>query len=258
MSTTYQAPAVKKAFEVLQLIASTNRGLGISELAKSLGISKGTVHGITSALEEVGVIIRNPFTKKYSLGYTLIELGKKGLSKIPLREAARRHMERLVEETDETVFLGILRDDHILIVDVAESNKELKITSPSGTKLSLTAGAAAKVFLAYTDEKRSLEYLRTKGLPKYTENSITDLDAYLEEIKNVRKQGFATDREEYLQGVNAVAALIRSHGPFLAAIWVVGFSSSITEDRMEYIIGRTIAAAGAISQDLAVREQGQP
>ena len=258
MSTTYQAPAVKKAFEVLQLIASTNRGLGISELAKSLGISKGTVHGITSALEEVGVIIRNPFTKKYNLGYTLIELGKKGLSKIPLREAARRHMERLVEETDETVFLGILRDDHILIVDMAESNKELKITSPSGTKLSLTAGAAAKVFLAYTDEKRSLEYLRTNGLPKYTENSITDLDAYLEEIKKVRKQGFATDREEYLQGVNAVAALIRSHGPFLAAIWVVGFSSSITENRMEYIISRTVAAAGAISQDLAVREQGQP
>ena len=112
--------------------------------------------------------------------------------------------------------------------------------------------------MAYTDEKRALEYLHTKGLPKYTENSITDLDAYLEEIKKVRKQGFATDREEYLQGVNAVAALIRSHGPFLAAIWVVGFSSSITEDRMEYIIGRTIAAAGAISQDLAVREQGQP
>jgi IclR family KDG regulon transcriptional repressor len=256
MSTTYQAPAVKKAFEVLQLVASTDRGIGISELAKTLGISKGTVHGITSALEEVGVIIRNPFTKKYNLGYTLIELGKKGLSKIPLREAARRHMERLVQETDETVFLGILRDDHILIVDMAESNKELKITSPSGTKLSLTAGAAAKVFLAYTDEKRALEYLHTKGLPKYTENSITDLDAYLEEIKKVRKKGFATDREEYLQGVNAVAALIRSHGPFLAAIWVVGFSSSITENRMEYIISRTVAAAGAISQDLAVREQG--
>ena len=257
MSTTYQAPAVKKAFEVLQLIASTDRGMGISELAKSLGISKGTVHGITSALEELGVIIRNPFTKKYNLGYTIIELGKKGLSKIPLREAARRHMERLVEETDETVFLGILRDDHIFIVDVAESNKELKITSPSGTKLSLTAGAAAKVFLAYTDEKRTLEYLRTKGLPKYTENSITDLETYLEEIKEVRKHGFAIDREEYLQSVNAVAALIRSNGPFLAAIWVVGFSSSITEDRMEYIIGRTVAAAGAISQDLAVREQGQ-
>ena len=257
MSTTYQAPAVKKAFQVLQLIAGTDRGMGISELAKNLGISKGTVHGITAALEEAGVIIRNPFTKKYNLGYTLIELGKKGLSKIPLREAARRHMERLVEETDETVFLGILRGDHILIVDAAESNKELKITSPSGTKLSLTAGAAAKVFLAYADEKKALEYLRTKGLPKYTENAITDLQTYLEEIKKVRKRGFATDREEYLQGVNAVAAPIQSHGPFLAAIWVVGFSSSITEDKMQHIIERTVAAAGAISQDLAVREQGQ-
>lgn len=253
----YQAPSVRKAFQVLHVIAGTDRGMGISELAKSLGISKGTVHGIAAALEEAGVIIRNPFTKKYSLGYTLIELGKKGFSKIPLREAARRHMERLVEETGETVFLGILRDDHIFIVDVAESNKELKITSPSGTKLSLTAGAAGKVFLAYTDGKKALAYLHTKGLTKYTENSITDLEKYLEEIKEVRKRGFATDREEYLQGVKAVAALIHTDGPFLAAIWVVGFSSSLTDDKMEHIIGRTVAAARAISQDLVVREQGQ-
>jgi IclR family KDG regulon transcriptional repressor len=252
----YQAPSVRKAFQVLQVIAGTDQRLGISELAKSLGISKGTVHGIAAALEEAGVIIRNPFTKKYSLGYTLIELCKKGLSRIPLREAARRHMERLVEETDETVFLGILRDDHIFIVDVAESNKELKITSPSGTKLSLTAGAAGKVFLAYTDEKRVLTYLHTKGLTRYTENSITDLEAYLEEIREVRKRGFATDREEYLQGVKAVAALIHTDGPFLAAIWVVGFSSSLTDDKMEYIIDKTTRTAEAISQDLTRKERG--
>jgi len=253
MSLQYQAPSVKKAFQVLTLISDSERGLGISELAKRLGISKGTVHGITSALEEVGALIRNPFSKKYNPGYAIVELGKKGLSRIPLREAARRHMEELVEDTEETVFLGILKDEHILILDVAESTKELKITSPSGTKMPLAAGATGKVFLAYMEEKRALRYLTANGLVKYTENSITDLDRYLQEIEEVREKGFATDREEYLQGVKAVAALIRTEGPVLAAVWVVGFSSSITDDKMGYIVERTRKAADAISQDLKRR-----
>ena len=239
----------------MTLISDTERGLGISELARRLGISKGTVHGITSALEEVGALIRNPFTKKYNPGYALVELGKKGLSRIPLREVARRHMEELVEETDETVFLGILKDDHIFILDVAESTKELKITSPSGTKIPLTAGATGKVFLAYMEGKSALRYLRARGLVKYTENSIIDLDRYLQEIEEVREKGFATDREEYLQGIKAVAALIRTERPILAAVWVVGFSSSITEDKMGYIVERTRKAADAISQDFKLREQ---
>ena len=53
MTAKYQAPAVKKAFQILKLIADTNQGLGISELAKALGISKGTVHGVTSILQAV-------------------------------------------------------------------------------------------------------------------------------------------------------------------------------------------------------------
>lgn len=66
---------------------------------------------------------------------------------------------------------------------MVESNKELRITSPSGTRFPLSAGATGKVFLAYMKEERTLEYLTTKGLVKYTDNTITDLDRYLREIK---------------------------------------------------------------------------
>ena len=252
----YQAPSVKKAFQILSSISEADKGLGISEMAKSLGISKGTVHGITSALEEIGVLMRNPFTKKFSLGYAIVEFGRKGLLRIPIREVARRHMEELVDETGETVFLGILRDHHIFILDVVESNKELKITSPRGTMIPLTAGAAGKVFLAYMDEKSALRYLTDKGLTKYTENSITDIDSYMREIREVKKRGFATDHNEYLQEVNAVATLIRTEGPLLAAIWVVGFSSSLKDDKMRDTIMRALSTADAISRDLKQRGWG--
>jgi len=253
MVRRYRAPSVIKAFQILRLIADNNRGLGISELAKRLGMSKGTVHGIMAALKEVGAITRDPITKRYNLGYTILELGNRGLSRIPLREVARRHMEGLMEETGESVFLGILNDHHILILDVVESNKELKITSPSGTRISLSAGATGKLFLAYMEEERALSYLTTNGLVRYTQNTVTELDRYLEEIKEVRKRGFAIDQEEYLQGVKAVAALIKTEPPLLAAIWVVGFSSSLTDEKMEMVIKKTLQAAGTISRELRQR-----
>ena len=127
------------------------------------------------------------------------------------------------------------------------------ITSPRGTMIPLTAGATGKIFLAYLDEKSTLRYLADKGLTRYTENSITDVDAYMREIREVRNRGFATDHNEYLQGVNAVATLIKTEGPYLAAIWVVGFSSSLRGDKMEDTIEKALHAADAISQDMRQR-----
>jgi IclR family KDG regulon transcriptional repressor len=246
----YQAPTVKKAFRILRLISDAEHGLRISELAKSLDMSKGTIHGITSALEEVGAVNRDPVTKRYKIDYTIVELGKKALSRAPLRKVARRHMEWLVEEIGDNAFLGIRKGHHILILDVVESNRALKITSPSGAMIPLSAGATGKLFLASMDEKSALRYLKTGGLLRYTEHTITDLDIYIQVIREARKRGFATDYEEYLHGVRAVAARIETEEPLLAAIWVVGFSSSLTDDRMEFVIERTIAAANAISRDL--------
>jgi DNA-binding IclR family transcriptional regulator len=246
----YQAPSVKKAFNMIALLSESDRGLGISELARRLGMSKGTVHGITAALEELGVVVRNPISKRYTIGYTMVELARKGLPGMPLRHVARRHIEALMQSTGQTVFLGIRKEDYILILDVVESNKALKITAPSGTKIPLSAGATGKLFLAYMDEKYALRYLTSHGIPAYTANTVTDVRNYLQEIKEIRKKGFATDNEEYLQGVKAVAALIKSEEPILAALWVVGFSSSITDEKMPSIRESALAAANAISLDL--------
>ena len=250
MTEKYQAPSVKKAFQILKVLAETDQGLGISDLAKRLGIGKSTIHGITGAMEDLGVIIRNPLNKRYTLGYTIVELGKKGLARIPLREVSRRHLERLVDETGESVFLGILRDHHIFILDVAEGTRDMKITSPSGTKIPLTAGAPGKLFLAQMGRKDMERYLSEKPLIRYTENTIVDFDEYYEELKRVRERGFATDHGEYLQGVNAVAALIKTDESLRAGIWVVGFSSSLSEEKMPEIAGKTLDAATAIALDL--------
>jgi DNA-binding IclR family transcriptional regulator len=67
----YSAPSVKKAFEILGAVSSSKEGLGVSEIARGLNMAKSTVHGMTSALEELGAVMRDPHTKKYRLGFTL-------------------------------------------------------------------------------------------------------------------------------------------------------------------------------------------
>src|SRR4030043_1235587 len=176
--STYSAPSVKKAFKILHTVADSPSGLGVSELAKQLKIGKSTVHGITYALEELGVLVRDPVDKRYNVGYTLLELGRKTYGKIEWREIARSPMERLMEKVGETIFLGIMNGDHITLLEVVESHNEMKITSPPGTRLPLLAGATGKVFLGLLDEKRAREVIQKMGLVKLTSRSVTDQEIF--------------------------------------------------------------------------------
>ncbi|MBW2608476.1 MAG: IclR family transcriptional regulator [Deltaproteobacteria bacterium] len=248
MAEKYQAPIVKKAFQILRLISDTDRGLKISELSKDLGISKSTVHGITTALEELGAIIRDPLTKRFALGFTLFELGRSAYSKIDIKDLARPFMEDLMEKTQESVFLGVRNGEHVTVLDIVESMQDLKITSPIGTTIPLMAGATGKVFLSLMEENQVAEIIKSQGLHKYTENTITDPDLYLKEIMSVKEKGYAIDNEEYISGVSAVASPVACKGHLKSAVWVVGFKASIDEAKMKALAKETKETAEAISR----------
>lgn len=253
MNKGYFAPSVKKAFEILRLVSASKDGIGISDIARGLGMAKSTVHGMTSALEEIGAVLRDPATKRYTLGFTLFELGKNAYSQIDLKDLARPVAEELMERTHASVFLGVLNWDHVTILDVVEPRTELKITAPIGTTLPLLAGAAGKVFLSRMNEEEAGKIIKTKGLTQFTENSITSPERYLEEIRAARENGFATDDEEYILGVRAVAAPVQKAAPLLSAIWVVGLKASLDEQRMKLLTQYTVDAARAI--DLRIERQ---
>ena len=246
----YGAPSVKKAFAILSAISSSKEGLGVSELARGLNMAKSTVHGMTSALEEVGAVMRDPRTKKYKLGFTLLEIGRSAYSQIDLETSARPIMEDLMEKTQTSVFLGILNWDHVTVLDIVESRQDLKITAPVGTTMPLFAGAVGKVFLASMDEEQAVKIVNSKGLPRFTENSIVDPKLYFQELKQVRQKGYAVDDEEYILGVRAVASPIKGLGQLRSAIWIVGFKASLDEKMMKTLTSETQEAAEAISQKI--------
>ena len=245
----YFVPSVMKAFRMLEIISESGAEMSISELSRRLRLSKGTVYAIALTLEDLGVLVRDPVTKRFSLGSTLLELGRRAFVRGDMREVARKPMEDLVEEIQENVFLGVLNGDHVTILDVVESKRELKITALSGTRLPLLAGATGKVFLAIMDRDRAREVINSLGLTAYTPNSITDVHRYMEEIEEVREKGFATDDEEYIRGVRAVACPLEAD-PLPHVMWVVGFSTSLDDKKMGWVIDELRKMSHFISEAL--------
>jgi IclR family KDG regulon transcriptional repressor len=253
----YQAPSVRRAFQILDLVARRDKRLTISDLSRELGISKSTVHGIAQVLEGMGAVVRDDKTRRYSLGITLFELARSVYARIDLKDIARPIMEGLMRSTRQTVFLGIRSGDHVSIIDIVESTQDLKITAHIGARLPLLVGATGKVFIASMEEQEAAELIRAVKLRQDTGKSITDPDQYLEEVHKARACGYALDDEEYMQGVRAVAASIHVPGRQMSAIWVVGFSQSVGIERMVAMAVETKSAADAITRKFDLRRLGK-
>ena len=252
MVKKYQAPIIKKAFVILDVISKSNQGLRISEISSRLDISKSTVHGITAALEDVGALVRDSVSKRYTTGLTLMTLGKAAYERIDFKNIARPIMEDLMEQCQESVFLGVRNGESVTVIDIIESRKDFKITSPIGTTLPLMAGAVGKLFLSQMDSHDIEKYLHANPLVRYTANTIIDSDLYAKELEKVRQSGIATDDQEYLSGVRAVAAPIKKYGAHIPALWVVGFKASMSAKKMPAIIEQTRSAAEKINKKLAL------
>jgi IclR family KDG regulon transcriptional repressor len=253
----YGAPSVKKAFAILSAISSSKEGMGVSALAKKLKMAKSTVHGMTSALEELGAVMREPHTKKYKLGFTLLEIGRSAYSQIDLKTSARPVTEELMAKTQTSVFLGIRNWGQVTIIDIVEPSQELNITAPVGSTIPLFAGAVGKVFMATMSKDQAAKIVHAKGLPRFTENSIVDPELYYQELKRVREKGYAIDDEEYIMGVRAVASPLMGLGQLRSAIWAVGFKASLDEKKMKILAEETQNAAKTISRRIQAQLVGK-
>ncbi|MCL6638595.1 MAG: IclR family transcriptional regulator [Firmicutes bacterium] len=253
--TGYSAPILYKAFAILDEVARNQADCGVSDLARRLNISKSTVYGITQAFIDLGVLTQGADSKKFRLGPTLVQLGNQALAGMDLRSIALPFMEELSREFKVTVFLGTFDEFGITIIEKVDSPQDLKISAPVGTRIPIFAGAAAKVFLAGLKDKALNKILREKSIPKYTENTVTDPGEYRAELARVRDQGFATDYEEYIRGVNAVSVpVLDSWGWPVAAIWMVGFSNFFNRQQME----KACPAAAGVAVKIGAMLKGGP
>ncbi len=248
----YSAPIVSKAMKVLRMIAASDKNPGISEIASKLSLAKSTTHGILAALEESGWVLRDPITRKYTCGYAAKNLGRTADIRIPLVIKARPHLEKLARELDEAVFLGICTGAQLLILDQVDSSRDLKITAPPGTRLTVFAGAAGKIFLAHMDKESLEKLLYSNSLPQFTPKTVTDPDQYMEDLTRIREDGAAADMGEYMFNMWSVSLPIfygkKNRKRMVAGFWVVGLNSEQAPQRMQTALRLGRATGEALSR----------
>lgn len=244
---------VERAFRVLDTLGAADESLSLTELARALGMSKGSMHGLLKTLESSGAIEQCE-DRRYALGPRLYDLAQAYARRAGLRRFALPAMERLAASLNETILLGRVEQDVVRILERVEARGEytaLCIWAERGTGVPLLAAATGRVVLASWPFARREDYLRTHPLPHFTAHSLTDPAAYLAAVAEMERTGSAIDREQYLIGVNAVAAPIRGAGhALLAVLWAVGFSARFGGDRLERAGEEVRAEAEAISRAL--------
>jgi len=246
MAAGYSTPSVKRTFDILYAIAKSKTGMNISELSRSLKINKSTVHGITLALENINVIIKDGSSKKYKLGISIIELARFAHTQTDLREIAKPSMEKLAKRVQETVLLGVLNHENVTVLDIVEAENPVTITSTIGSTNPVLGGATGKTVLATMDEEQIVDIIKSNGLKNYTKNSIIDTEKFLQEIQKVKKQGYAIDDEEYVIGSYAIGVPIKGPGALTGNIVIVGLTERMRKKK-KILIKAIMDAAEEIS-----------
>ncbi|MCU0605640.1 MAG: IclR family transcriptional regulator [Desulfobacterales bacterium] len=248
--SSYRAPAVLKAFDLLKLVAESRSEITLSELARRLGYSKGTLHGMIRALLQAGALAQAPNRRGFFLGPAVVELAFRSWNYFRITEHAQPLLDELRDRIGETVFLGVLSSSRGLIVATAEAAKPLNISAPPGTSIPLLAGAVGKIYLSQQPVHQAEKIIDEQGFSTSARRSSVKKEEYLAELDIVRKQGYAVDNEEYLPGVNAVAAALGNQRGLPLAIWVVGFADSMTGGVIETIAAETQRTAAKLREVL--------
>ncbi len=250
------APMVERAFRLLELLSVSEDGLILSDLARALGMSKGSVHGLLKTLESNRVVEQSE-ERRYILGPRIFDLAQAYGQRPDLRRFALPVMRRLAVNIGQTIFLGRVEEDRIRILECIEDESErpsLRISARRGGRIPLLAGATARVVLASWPVAKREEFLRSHRLPSFTERSITNPEQFLAAVEDTARTGVGEDHEEYLTGVNAIAVPIYGPGnALMALLWVAGFTSHFGEEAMQRARQQLRMEAETISRSLGAR-----
>ena len=244
--------AVQRALDLLACFTPENPQKGVSEISEQMGLSKGSVHRLLMALKSRRCVDHDAVTGKYQLGTRLLELaGVLYANRLTYLEKARPHLERLVQDINETVVVNALDEDSHLCTLVVDASRPVRFFTRVGIRRRPYFGAAGQVLLAWKPKEVLERILPSGKLEAFTLWSITDLDDYLRRLRQVQEQGYALDKGESFPDVTGLSAPIFDHeGEVVAAATIVAPTHRAPDDRMPALVEQLLQATASISIDL--------
>ncbi len=204
--------SLDRALNLIDLLALSKAEMPLNELASRAGLNVSTCHHLLATLLRRGFVGQNPRTRSYFLGARITELSNARLKQFNLIDIAMPELERLNELTRESVHLAVMQG-HALVT-LAKLNSRLPVgvgSDETGKSNAAHATATGKAILAWLPDVEMARVLANTGLSRFTENTICTLTDLIEELRLVRRNGFAIDNEEFQPGVVCIGGAIRDH-----------------------------------------------
>ncbi|POM23000.1 Glycerol operon regulatory protein [Actinomadura rubteroloni] len=242
--------SLERAAAILRLLAGGQRKLALSDVSVTLGLAKGTVHGILRTLQQEGFVEQDPETGRYQLGAELLRLGNSYLDVHELRARSLMWADDLARVTGESVRIGVLHQGGVLVIHHVFRPDESRQVLEVGSMLPLHATAWGKVLLAFDPAAPGELDDELKVFTRRTLAERAELDA---ECAAIRELGWAGEREEAVDGVAGLAAPIRDHrGSPLGAVGIGGAVERLAGDGgfPPALVAAVRDAARSISRDL--------
>ncbi|MFI1017193.1 IclR family transcriptional regulator [Streptomyces sp. NPDC020965] len=243
--------SLERAAAMLRLLAGGERRLGLSDIASSLDLAKGTAHGILRTLQAVGFVEQDAASGRYQLGAELLRLGNSYLDVHELRARALVWTDDLARSSGESVHLGVLHQHGVLVVHHVFRPDDSRQVLEVGAMQPLHSTALGKVLAAY-DPVAHAEAVELER-EAFTGRTVTGLDEFEAVLDHTRARGWATDVEETWEGVAAVAAPVHDRRRMpVGAVAITGAVERVCEggELRSELVAAVRECARAVSRDL--------
>jgi len=242
------AGAIDRALAVLGVLAESTEPMGVTEIARRVGLPKSVVHYHVSALVRNHYVEARP-DRRYGLGHAALKLGRGSYGSLELRARALPHLRSLHHDTWETVTLSVLVGREQVYVDQLVSPQEIKLAVELGRPFPLHAGASGRAILAFLPEA-TRETLLAEPLEPLTAATVVSPPDLRTLLSGVRSAGLAVSRNERQAGAASVAAPVFDIHGVAGAVGVSGPEYRFDSPAIERYESLVRMAAARLSRDL--------
>lgn len=245
--------ALGRTLRVLDVFLDGTDPLSLADVARRLGLPRQTVHRLVRQLVDEGLLRRGLAKDSYVLGPRLVDLAGRAFRSSCQTGPSHALLRQLVDDVQETCNLGVLDGDHVRYIDRVECNWPIRAQFAAGAQVPIHATAIGKLLLAYLPSRARNRMLAALPLPRFTANTITDLDHLAADIAIIRKRGYSQNNEENADGLVGVAVPIRDPGgQVVAGLSVHAPATRLSISDIPRVLPPLKDAAAAMQRQLAM------
>lgn len=229
---TTSIQVLDRAASILDVLAGQDQSASLKLVAAETELHPSTAFRILASLVGHGLVDRDP-AGNYRLGPRLLRWGDRVRSRLDLRSEARPVMERLRDQVGETVNLAQFEGDEVVYIERITAKRAVRVEQVIGSRAPLHVTAVGKLMLGNQGDAAVRDYAQRTGLPRYTINTVTDVDALVAESLQAASDGYAYDIEEAELGVGCIGVVIRDSTD--AVVAGLSISAPIDRWRQEWV-----------------------